>query len=1034
MKHQVTYKNAPSDWNEALPLGNSVFGGMTYFKENSLTLAMNHYEVYYKKHYRYSEAYRHLRKQHTTKMGDGTRYQKLVELADNHYSNYKEEAIYNYFETLFKHSSTYGHDLRGVSHMPTGEIAFKLNEDFVEESSFSLRLLVEEARVELKVEEAKDKLKIEGFVTKEKDYFLFDIEQTQRGLLESITMSYPRRRYQREFISSFHQLSEDRFYYTVSFYPDGEDQETYEPFKFIVMLGIEGGKGIGSFQEDRIEIKLYDTADQMTMITHVITTEQSKNLLQDATNHIKEGLKEKEILRKNHQSYWTKFFSKSRVTLPDKFLENLWYINLYALGCCSGKNGKMYPDASGLNGLWDIKQPNVWGSSWYWDVNIQATYWPIYTANHLELSEVFIDALLFYTWDMEKLAKEGYGVEGYAMDYPHMLYNSILPWCAQWLWWHYEYKKDLIFLREKAYPFFKNLLKFITQVIRWDKEKQVYYFYPEVSPEQGPLTRNATITLSTVKYLLEITLKSIEILGVQEDEEKKWEEIVNHLAPYPLGKHPTEGEIIRDSEYAIPNLHLRHPSLLMPIYPIGEINQYSEEGIREIAENTLRYVEKQSEIGVFIFGWLACAAARMGKGDMALRVLYQRGLDHMLRANGLCAEETERWNNFCLIGKPPLYYPCVMEATGEVVATVNEILLQSYDGVIDIFPAVPRGIVEKQQLLGMHQHNIENEILHYGSWTNCSFSKLLAKGGFEVTSQMLEGRVHYVHVLSQLGEQAKIRITKWIKDLKIYHLKADTYEEVLGMKEHDVLIFTTERGEEYLLALAEEIEEIVRSRGWIEQDKEGEDEEVIYTHMAHTYRRVFIGKDAHTEYIKALDGMSFEYCLGNIKRSNPSTYRFDFGCGSSKDYSHTLHRQVYEAGKIGLGFQRIMPEDLFSVYKGYGFKEVGHISAKDREIEDILRTDFVEGEKETTFLVEVTKGKYDIFVVCGDEKEGSYTEITIDSHLKVQPERRMKKGQYFYETIPIMIKEDKYLEIKIGTRDNDKWKLNMLIINRIHSL
>lgn len=56
--HTVIYENAPSGWNEALPLGNGHFGGMMFFEDNKLTLAMNHYEVYYRKLHRYSQAYR----------------------------------------------------------------------------------------------------------------------------------------------------------------------------------------------------------------------------------------------------------------------------------------------------------------------------------------------------------------------------------------------------------------------------------------------------------------------------------------------------------------------------------------------------------------------------------------------------------------------------------------------------------------------------------------------------------------------------------------------------------------------------------------------------------------------------------------------------------------------------------------------------------------------------------------------------------------------------------------------------------------
>ena len=36
---------------------------------------------------------------------------------------------------------------------------------------------------------------------------------------------------------------------------------------------------------------------------------------------------------------------------------------------------------------------------------------------------------------------------------------------------------------------------------------------PDISPEQGALSHNSTITIASVKYMLQFTLKAAEILG-----------------------------------------------------------------------------------------------------------------------------------------------------------------------------------------------------------------------------------------------------------------------------------------------------------------------------------------------------------------------------------------------------------------------------------------------------------------------------------------------------------------------------------------
>ena len=45
--HRVVFQNRENNWQNALPLGNGCFGAMAFYKDNALSLPMNHYEVYY---------------------------------------------------------------------------------------------------------------------------------------------------------------------------------------------------------------------------------------------------------------------------------------------------------------------------------------------------------------------------------------------------------------------------------------------------------------------------------------------------------------------------------------------------------------------------------------------------------------------------------------------------------------------------------------------------------------------------------------------------------------------------------------------------------------------------------------------------------------------------------------------------------------------------------------------------------------------------------------------------------------------------
>ena len=141
---------------------------------------------------------------------------------------------------------------------------------------------------------------------------------------------------------------------------------------------------------------------------------------------------------------------------------------------------------------------------------------------------------------------------------------------------------------------------------------------------------------------------------------------------------------------------------------------------------------------MFGFPWVAAAAARMGEGDAALRILYEKGLDHVTHTNGVAYEETDRWVNYCGVTKPPLFMPGMMEPTGGIAAAVCEMLLQTRDGIIKVFPAVPKG----QDSLLIKTGYIEEEVDHYqepSAWGNAAFQDLRSSNGCLVSAQMKDG-------------------------------------------------------------------------------------------------------------------------------------------------------------------------------------------------------------------------------------------------------------------------------------------------------
>jgi hypothetical protein len=1028
----VTFENASSSWNEALPIGNGHFGGMAFFEENKLTIALNHYEVYYQKLHRYSKKYRNGEGRDFS-LQYGRTLDELRTLAADMYRDPEKEPLFLYGDALSNNSMyrKYGKPSGGTSHYPTGEIGLVPSKELADPDYYSLALNLESATVQLRIEKDAHKLDVSTKISQDGDVVITEISQTKASLLQNVGLSVPQGRYV-DMQVTYHQLDDRTFYYLGSFYPDGEDHVQYEPFSFIVMMRIIGAQGRVFSSADSLVIALHDGEANITLLTTVVTEEETKELLPTAQQRLNEISLDVSARIAHHQAYWSNFWSRSSITLPDKMIEDLWYINLYAIACSSGKGGKMSEQACGLNGLWDIKQPTKWGSMWYWDVNIQAAFWPLYTANHLEVAEAFNEGLLSYAAEAERMSKQFYGLEGIAGDYPHALYMSIWPWCAQFLWDYYRYSHDLNLLRDKAYPLFKQIARFFEGYLQMNTKSGCYEIFPDISPEQGPLTRNSTCSLSSVKYVLKMAVAANELLGEKEDDRLKWKQLADQLAPYPTADSKRYGDVLLDSEWAPTDLHLRHPSLLMPIYPIGEIDKWSDPTLRKRAENTLRYAANQTEYGMFQFGWLSCAASRLGDGAMALRLIYEQGIDLSMRSNGLFAEETERWMNYCNITNEPLYHPHMMEASGEMVASVNEMLLQSYDGVIHVFPALPSGEPEKELTVGLYDHAVETTVKKYEKWCDCSFQGLLAVGAFEVSAELQNGCTTWVTIRSKAGNEVVIRNPfAGSEHIQVSCRQGSSWKTVDFVQEDGQIRFETEKEGEY--AICPQSDSLLSELFVPKPDHVTVPRSYPVVHEAHTHRRVFLGKNQDTQHNKTLDHFTFDYYAGNSRESRLAAYRLDFGVEPDvleKNYVNVLPRQLHREGVLGQSFRKITPVTMFKPYSGLGWEKVKAVFAMDCGEPDDLRRDFIGGTHEATFIVELPKGRYDVLFVSGDSKAPSYTEVEIIGQSTWKPERALKAGEFATDILPVTQRKDGYVSIRFRSCEGSQWRVNALIINK----
>ena len=1014
--HTIDYINTDCTWDEALFLGNGFFGAMMYNQENSLTCIMNHYDIFYSRQYLIEKT-----ENSPGKNSKGGRYQEITDraLLEHNKEGSKDHRAYPY--TLFpEFKENYGWDRTGRSYPVMCELKYEFSEKIYPFMHTKASMDLSKGSYCFLADNDEKKISIKKTVIRDTAVSITDIESSHNDSIRSLELLLP-------CVSGLDRkmqmisYSDDQIIIDCTHWLNSKQRDDDNSFRFCILIKLNGiGFDDIISMENGFKLINVRSEQKASIIISAATGLEGEDALTNV--RLKSDIVSKDPVSavSKTEKYWNDFFKRSWIDIPDKFIEKLWYINLYSLDCSSGNGAVIGKNACGLSGLWSIKQPSQWGSLWYWDVNIEQAFWPVYTSNHLYTGEAFINGLLCYVDKAKQRAKDVFGLEGIAADYPFEFFMCLWPWCAQFFWWHYKYSQDKDFLQEKAYPLFKDILLFFTDYLKYDADKAEYYVFPDISPEQGPVTRNSTITLSCLKFLLEFTIKAAEILDCDKESRKIWNNILDRFPPFPTAV-TNFGKIIKDSEWADDDLYLAHASLLMPIYPVGHISKRSDSELVDIALNTMEYVDKRINIVTHAFGWEACALVRLGFASDGLRALYDKGIAYSLRTNGLFAEETNRWIQNCLTACAPVYNPPLLEAGSSTAAAVNEMLLSSFDDTIEVFPSVPDGNYRLKKKSDRRFEEIERKSCGYPeTWSDLSFNGLLAQGAFLVSAVMKNRKTVHVRIKSLAGTRCRI-IDPFdpSTDFGIY----TNDNEIMFLKEENIVSFDTQKGEEYILRLKTQVDHV-----FISSSGSG-----IQKYVSLSNRRIFIGKDEHTDYLSLLDNATFDYYQGDIRTSRIAVYRFDFGHTKeelSKNYETVLPKQYHACGKLGLDFKRITKNTLYNDDSGYGWIDTANLLSADRKHPDELRRDFIQSSREAEFKIQLAKGTYQIFFGFGDHDEECSFEISINGYLKTGPFDLNKAG-YKMVSLPFDHFNDGPAFIRFSSKKDSSWKINLMIVNRL---
>ena len=442
----------------------------------------------------------------------------------------------------------------------------------------------------------------------------------------------------------------------------------------------------------------------------------------------------------SHINWWKNFWDKSSLSLPDSMLEKQYYLELYKIGCVARNNT---PPIS-LQAIWTADNGSLppWKGDIHNDLNTELSYWPLYTGNHLEEAKSFTNWLWKVKEQNKKWTKNYFGIDG--LNVPgvttisgkemggwiqYSMSLTTAAWLSQHFYWQWKYSMDQNFLTEKCKPYFDEVHNYLKKMLTIDPVTHKYILPLSSSPEIHDNSISAwfpqwtNYDLSLVKSFynqyIEVTQAAT---GKYPAEIEKQKLLFPDLDTNKTGLTVAPGENLNESH--------RHLSPYMAIYPLNLLDIEKEKD-KNIIEKSLHHIEEKGtrEWCGYSFSWMANMYARAKEGDSAAKMLK-------IFAANFCS-----LNSFHLNGDQKggqysgfTYRPFTLEGNFAFAQGVQEMLLQSHKGFIEIFPAVPQ------------------------SWKNVSFTKLRTEGAFLISAKKQNGVVYGFKIFSEKGGLLRLKL------------------------------------------------------------------------------------------------------------------------------------------------------------------------------------------------------------------------------------------------------------------------------------
>ena len=413
-------------------------------------------------------------------------------------------------------------------------------------------------------------------------------------------------------------------------------------------------------------------------------------------------------------------------------------------------------NAANLQGIWNEHLQAPWNADYHLNINLQMNYWPAEVTNLSELHEPLFDFTDRLAARGKKTAKQQYDMRGFVA---HQATDFWAPawmraerpywgawiggggWLMQHFWDHYQFTKDEVFLRDRAYPIIKESALFYLDWLMKDSRDGKWISAPATSPENSYIAadgKSAATVLGTaidqqiIEEVFTNALAAAEILNIDDEFTKEVREKLIDLRPgVVIGP---DGRILEwDRPYEEAEKGHRHMSHLYAIYPGNTI---TKEGTPDEFAAAKKSTDYRLENGGAGTGW-----SRAWLINLSARLQDSEEVDKHVN---LHLQKSIVANLF------DMHPPFQIDGNFGFTAGIAEALLQSHTDKIHLLPALP------------------------STWPEGHITGLKARGNLTVDIYWKEGLLEKIKVLAKTSGRYMFKYQDSVKTVELTAGKPQT--------------------------------------------------------------------------------------------------------------------------------------------------------------------------------------------------------------------------------------------------------------------